>query len=100
RHADFFLALAEEAQPELSGPNQNARHQQLDLEHDNLNAALEYLIEQRDVRKALRLAAALGQFWWTRDYSEGWKQLDRVLRLAALDEPSAVHANVLMWAGM
>ena len=46
RHAEFFLALAEEAEPWLRGPEQAAWFERLDAENDNLRAALSWLLEQ------------------------------------------------------
>ena len=43
RHAAFFLALAEEAEPELEGPQQGLWVEQLEGEHDNLRAALSWV---------------------------------------------------------
>ena len=36
RHAEFFLALAEEAEPKLRGPEQAAWFERLDAENGNL----------------------------------------------------------------
>jgi serine/threonine-protein kinase PknK len=83
RHAEFFLALAEQAETELRGPAASTWHARLNTEHDNLRAALEWsLTATGDAGGvlALRLAAALARFWWTRGYHrEGLQWLTRAL---------------------
>ena len=61
-HAEYFLALAEEAEPELSGAEQLAYLERLESEHDNFRAALTWSLE-KEPETALRLAGALGRFW-------------------------------------
>ena len=69
-HAHYFLALAEQAESELHGPNQALWVARLEHEHDNLRAALEWALEKvRDEQAAerreigMRLGAALRDFW-------------------------------------
>src|SRR3989442_8344288 len=69
-HADYYLALAEDAEPELGGPQQAAWLERLEEEHDNLRAALRWSLEQaggdeggRRKETALRLGTALRRFW-------------------------------------
>ncbi len=86
-HAQLFLALAEQAEPELQGPNPAPWVERLEQEHDNLRAALEWALEdvadaqaaeRRDI--ALRLSAALWHFWEMRGhYSEARTFLERAL---------------------
>jgi predicted ATPase/class 3 adenylate cyclase/DNA-binding CsgD family transcriptional regulator len=83
-HAAYYLALAEEAAPELQGPQQAAWLERLELEHDNLRAALEWFIERggpgSNREMALRLGGALAEFWIVRGlFSEGRAFLERVL---------------------
>ena len=62
RHAGFFLALAEQAEPKLFGPEQDAWFARLEAEHSNLRAALEWLAAQGDADAGLaagRCAVAL-----------------------------------------
>jgi non-specific serine/threonine protein kinase len=64
RHRDFFLGLAEEAEPKLRGPEQDMWLARLDAEHDNLRAALEWgRSDETGAEAGLRLAAALFRFW-------------------------------------
>ena len=80
RHAQFFTALAEEADRELHGPDQTLWTVRLDRARDNLGAALRYLDESGDTAGVLRLAGALRWFWVIRrDVSEGWWWLQRGL---------------------
>ncbi|HTT52560.1 MAG TPA: BTAD domain-containing putative transcriptional regulator [Streptosporangiaceae bacterium] len=67
-HADYFLALAEQAEPQLRGPDQLDWLARLSAEHDNFAAALRYSVSARDAPMALRLVAALSWFWLMRDY--------------------------------
>jgi predicted ATPase len=71
-HARYFLALAEEADPELRGANQLQWLERLEAEHDNMRAALSWASERKEAEVALKLGGALSLFWLLRDYhSEG-----------------------------
>src|SRR5262249_44891445 len=52
-HAEYFLALAEEAEPDLTGPRQVAWLARLDRDLDNLRAALGWSIEQHETQMSL-----------------------------------------------
>jgi predicted ATPase/DNA-binding CsgD family transcriptional regulator len=99
RHAVFFLALAEEAEPELMGPNQRAWLGRLETEHDNLRAALSWSLANGESDLGLPLSGALGQFWSLRaHYDEGRRWLEAAL--AQGDTPSAsARAKALFQAG-
>jgi predicted ATPase/DNA-binding CsgD family transcriptional regulator len=80
RHADFFLALAEEARPELRGPEDKKWLERLEREHDNMRAALSFALEAGQTELALRLAGVLGTFWYMHSHSdEGRKWLEAAL---------------------
>jgi predicted ATPase len=87
RHWDWFLALAEGAEPHLKGPDQVTWLSRLETEHGNLRAALDASAARAEADTAtwevgLRLAGALWQFWSVRGYlTEGREYLDRALRL-------------------
>jgi predicted ATPase/DNA-binding SARP family transcriptional activator/DNA-binding CsgD family transcriptional regulator len=98
RHGAYFLALAEEAEPKLTGEQQAVWVERLEAEHDNLREALSRFLEWREGRTALRLGAALWRFWHVRGYlSEGAKWLKRVLVEV---EPAASGARVKALEGM
>ena len=44
-HAAYFLAFAEEAEPELEGPDQASWMERLEADHDNFRVALSWLLE-------------------------------------------------------
>ncbi len=101
RHAEFFLKLAETAEPRLTGPDQIAWLEQLEVEHNNLQAALKwYQKDSSNHVKSLRLAGALWRFWYLRGHwSEGHAELERALALPGALEHTAARAKALYAAG-
>ena len=96
-HAGFFLALAEQAEPRLFGPEQDAWFARLETEHSNLRIALEWLAAQEDAAQGLRLAGALWRFWEVRGHlAEGRSWLSEMLRLAGPDAEAAARAKALL----
>jgi predicted ATPase/class 3 adenylate cyclase len=102
RHAQFFLALAERAEPELRGRAQGEWLARLEREHENLRAALDWCQAAEDSAEAgLRLAAALGWFWQVRgDWSEGRERLACLLALTGAAARTAARAHALEAAGL
>ena len=98
-HANYYLALAEEIEPELVGAEDKKWLDQLERENDNLRAALNWLIDCQDVEAFLRLGGALETFWTARGYeNEGRQYLERGLTTPA-PISSAVRAKALNAAG-
>jgi tetratricopeptide (TPR) repeat protein len=81
RFMDYFLALSREAEHELSGPAQGEWLARLDIEHENLRAALAWNAGEEGLGVAqLRLALALSRFWLVRGHwEEGITCLERVI---------------------
>jgi len=94
RHAEHFLALAEEAYPNLKG-SPKPWLDRLEAEHDNLRAALDQLEATGESQLAQQLAGALYRYWYMRGHlGEGWRRLDRLLR--ADERPTAARARALV----
>src|SRR5436305_162226 len=65
RHGEYFLALAEEAEPllRLERPDAAAALERLRDEHDNCRAALEWSLAYEPIEFTLRLALVLSGLW-------------------------------------
>ncbi len=100
RHLGFFLKLAERAESELSGTDQPAWLDRLEVEHDNLRAALRCAIERGEAEPGFHLASALLHFWLVRGHFEegrGW--LEQLLRTGSAASAS-LRAKALSEAGL
>jgi predicted ATPase/DNA-binding XRE family transcriptional regulator len=97
-HAGYFLRLAEEEERASRGPLQRAWLDRLEVEHDNLRAALEWsLSSQDDTEVGLQLTGALSHFWYVREHhNESRVWLERALEI---DGSAAARARVLVSAG-
>jgi predicted ATPase/DNA-binding XRE family transcriptional regulator len=100
RHADYHLALAEEADPHLRTSEQLVWLDRLEAERSNLQASLSWFIDQaRDAEPALRLAGALSWFWIIRCYlSEAQEWLTKALKIGTSADPK-LRARVLHGSG-
>jgi predicted ATPase/DNA-binding SARP family transcriptional activator len=80
RHASWYRDLAERGELELMRSGQEGWLQRLDLEHDNVRAALTWSLEAKDFESALRMATAHTKFWHYRGFlDEGGDWLERAL---------------------
>jgi len=97
-HAAAFLALADEAGRPMTGPGQKDWLERLDLEHNNLRAAIDWYCEQ-DPRAALRLSIAMSWFWSLHGhYNEGRQRLRQLLDLIPDQDKMRVRAlNGAAW---
>lgn len=100
-HADYYVALAEAAKPELSGPAQLKWLECLEADHDNLRSALawhsaysddESRVGGKSLKMAARLATALGEFWGARGY---WEEVQRWFSLCLVHPDADRLSQVL-----
>jgi len=113
RHLDYYLALAEDADAGLLGPQQVSWCDRLEAEHDNIRAALGWVLTalnenvastpgltraETRLEAGIRLADALELFWMLRGHSqETWQ---RVMGLVAhTPANTAARAKVLVIGG-
>jgi len=98
RHAEHFLALAEEAEPHVErSPEEWLRR--LEAEHNNFRAALDWLEASSDSQRAMRLAGALAVFWEMGGHlTEGRQRLESLL--PGDERPTAARAKALVGAAL
>jgi predicted ATPase/class 3 adenylate cyclase len=101
RHAQAYLALAEQAAPALTGATAGLWLDRLETDHDNLRAALAWAIAEQDLDIALRLIAALWRFWQLRGHlHEARRRVETVLGLPGVDAaPALLRTRALGAAG-
>jgi predicted ATPase/class 3 adenylate cyclase/DNA-binding SARP family transcriptional activator len=98
RHAAYYLALAEEAEPALVGSGQVEWLRRLEREHHNLRAALEWHRTAGSGEHGLRLAGALWKFWLGHGHlreGRGWL----AQMLARASRATAPRLKALLGAG-
>jgi predicted ATPase/DNA-binding SARP family transcriptional activator len=92
--ASWALEVAEQAQAAFPGPSWQAALDRLDVEHDNLRAALDRSLSANPAR-ALALAAGLWEFWlWHGYLAEGRRWLGRALERSTAPSPARGRALV------
>jgi predicted ATPase/DNA-binding SARP family transcriptional activator len=90
-HADYFLALAERAEPEIRGPDQIIWLDRLTAEHDNCAVAIRRAVRSGEAATVLRFVRALALFWAMRDYdAEASEWAVEALKLAGDTPPDGL----------
>ena len=98
-HAAHYLRFAQAAATDTAASDQGKWRTMLEVDHDNLRAALRFSLDARDPTTALALCAVLWRFWFERGYlSEGRLWLDEAL--AASRDASLVRARALSGNGV
>jgi len=94
RHLEYYLALAEATEPQLHGSEQLLYLDELESEHDNLRAALDWALASSAGESALRMAGALTWFWYLRGYArEGFERSHSLLEHFGADEKVAPYGH-------
>jgi tetratricopeptide (TPR) repeat protein len=100
RHMTYMLALAEHMAPSLVGPDQRHSVGRLLTEADNLRAAFEYALDQRDADAISRFLRSLLWLWIPRgQFTEGEAWVSRALLRTEGVSETAARAIVLDAAG-
>jgi predicted ATPase/DNA-binding SARP family transcriptional activator len=94
-HAEYFATLADAAHGELRGREWRAWVRRLELDNDNLWAALTYAREARDSGIAARLAALAWYFILAERVSEGRRFLELALPAVSQTVPLAQRVELL-----
>ena len=100
RHAQYFLELAETAEPHLVDADQAVWLKRLAAEQANFNAALTWAQAGNENLIGLRLSAALWRFWWMHSHlSEGRRWLTYFIDAPA-EDAEFYRAKALHGAGV
>jgi predicted ATPase len=93
RQAQFYLALVEHAEPELTASGQTQWVHRLDIEHGNVRAVLTWS-QQHDVELGLKLCGSLWRFWEIHSFiGEGRVWLETSIARSTL--PTAARGKAL-----
>ena len=89
RHAAWCERFVLAARATMGGPGQEAAVRRVEIEHDNLRAALRWALDRHDP-VGPRLAGELWRFWYVRGYlSEGRRWLEAATADRAASTPAA-----------
>ena len=100
-HLAYFRALAEQAHPHLRSAQQLVWLDRLDMELDNVRAALNWAENGGSVGAGLHLAAGLRHFWtYRRHLKQGREHVERLLDRPEAAKDMQAHAKGLLLAGL
>lgn len=89
----WVVDLTDQAEHELTGPDQLAWHRIIDLEIDNIRAAMQWSIDERHSSAVLSIAGGLHRYWFDKSPREGHTWLSRALSLDAPGVPIGIVAR-------
>ncbi|HEX5839824.1 MAG TPA: tetratricopeptide repeat protein [Anaerolineales bacterium] len=104
RHLNYYLSVAEEAEPYLFGAGQQDWKNRLELDHDNLRVALAWSLESNQIEAGLKMAGALAWFWHGKGHlSEGNLWLEKFLASGSgnqgTERAKALRASSILLTG-
>ena len=100
QHAIFFLRFSEEAEPKIRGAEHFLWRTRLEVEHDNLRAALRWTLESQEAEMGMQLAFSLVAFWRASNQDrEGRNWCEQVLAQPGTSARTAARAMALLAAG-
>ena len=99
-HLTYFRTLGEEAEPHLRDSEQRVWLRRVELDHDNITAALAWSARNGDAESGLRLASAISWYWYVRGYLDQGRAWIISLLDAVRDVPAALRAKALNRAGL
>ena len=99
RHAAYFLALAEPAEAELQGPGQLAWLDRLESEHDNVRAAMSWLVDTGQLWPAVRQFAVSWRFWLLHGHAAEFAHLGEQIVASSERLPPYPRAMALAGTG-
>ena len=80
RHAAYFVGFAERTEPELSGPEQVGRLDELERENGNLRVVMSWALAEGEAGIVARLGWALRRFWLLHGHqAEGRRWMEALL---------------------
>jgi len=95
RHSEFFVELAEVAEPHMRGVDERLWWSRIEADLDNLRQAMLWSTESDHPELGLRIAGAIWPFWWfTIRFSEGIRWLRETMAAAG-----AMAGKVLLAKG-
>jgi predicted ATPase len=99
RHASYFVSMAEPDDAELTGPRQLPWLDRLETDHENLLAAMSWLVEHGPLERAVHLFLVTWRYWWLRGHAAEFTGLTDQMVASSADLPPYEHALALIGAG-
>ncbi|NOY57230.1 MAG: tetratricopeptide repeat protein [Actinobacteria bacterium] len=94
RHAEYFVELAEAAEPHMRGVDERLWWGRIEADLDNLRQAMLWSTESDHAELGLRIAGAIGAYWRIAfRFDEGLRWLRATLASASADTPKHLLAK-------